>query len=122
MSDRFIGEMLVRRGCLSPDRLGEMEALQQEKGGRLVEHLLASKAVDEPTLLQNLAAELDVSFHRSPWTAECESLQKNNIPMLNRYTSDRRIALLYGVLNVVALLSALVIGLVHMIRPHPRVE
>jgi len=62
MNDLFIGEMLVRRGCLSEERLQEIVVQQKEKGGRLMEQLLTAKAVDEPTLLRNLAAELDLEY------------------------------------------------------------
>jgi len=61
-SDMFIGSILVEKGILSEERLEEISAIHREKGGSLMEHLLACRAVEEEFLLKSIAEELDLEF------------------------------------------------------------
>ena len=65
---RYVGEILVRRGALSPDRLEEMLGLAKEKGARLTDVLLAARAVEEEALVRALADELGL-----PWITKIDA-------------------------------------------------
>src|SRR5690606_15383178 len=62
MEQRYIGEILVRRGVLSAEKAEEMLATAQDKGVGLMAVLLATRAVDEPVLVKALADEIGMEF------------------------------------------------------------
>ena len=57
MEARYVGEILVRHGALTPEKLEEAIQLSQEKGAELTTLLVATNAVDEEGLVRALAAE-----------------------------------------------------------------
>ncbi|MCS6797115.1 MAG: type II secretion system ATPase GspE [Myxococcota bacterium] len=60
MSTPWVGEVLVRRGVVAPERLADCVAVARERGADLLDVLLATHALDERTLLGALAAEVGV--------------------------------------------------------------
>jgi general secretion pathway protein E len=60
--DNFIGEILVEHGVLRPEQLERAIAVRSEKGGSLVEALLAAEDVDERRLWSTVAGEMDMAF------------------------------------------------------------
>lgn len=59
---RFIGDILVRRGALSQSVLEELLATASEKGVTLQDVAVATRALDEETMLRALADELGLAF------------------------------------------------------------
>jgi type IV pilus assembly protein PilB len=72
-----LGQILVNRGLLHPDRLAEALADQQESGARLGMTLVRLGFVDEETLIRTLASQLKLPVARirgkrvSPDVLEC---------------------------------------------------
>lgn len=60
--DRFLGEVLVRHGLLSPERLEPLFELQREKGSDLIGLLVSGNIVDEVSLHRALADEAGLPF------------------------------------------------------------
>ncbi|MDJ0763742.1 MAG: type II secretion system ATPase GspE [Myxococcota bacterium] len=60
--DTFIGEILVERDIISPDRMDGLLALKAEKGGSFVELLLSSEAVNEKQLWTAVAEAMDIAY------------------------------------------------------------
>jgi general secretion pathway protein E len=60
IEERYIGEILVRQGALTPDRLEQALDLAREKGVRLKDVLASTNALDEESYLEALARELDL--------------------------------------------------------------
>jgi general secretion pathway protein E len=54
---RYVGEILVRHGALTPEKLEEAIQISQERGAQLTDLLVATNAVDEEGLVRALAAE-----------------------------------------------------------------
>jgi general secretion pathway protein E len=55
--EQFLGEILVRRGLLSPERLDGLIALQREKGASLVSLIVGTNAAEESQIAEALAQE-----------------------------------------------------------------
>jgi general secretion pathway protein E len=58
----FFGEVMLRRGVLSPERLDAVYAVQKERGGDLRELIINTNAADENAVAQALADEAGVPF------------------------------------------------------------
>lgn len=58
MQEQYLGEILLRRGALSEERLQKALGIAEEKGLRLQEVLVAIEAIDETALVKALADEL----------------------------------------------------------------
>jgi general secretion pathway protein E len=54
---RFLGEMLARRGAVAPERLELLYGVQREKGGDLVDLVVNANLTDEKTIARILADE-----------------------------------------------------------------
>ena len=61
-SEERLGEILVRRGALSPGALEEVLAQQSERGGRLGDLLLQQRAIGEKELLMALSDQLGIAM------------------------------------------------------------
>jgi general secretion pathway protein E len=59
---RFLGEILVRRGVVAADKLEPLYAVQREKGTGLLDLLVNSSATDVETIGRALAEEAQVPF------------------------------------------------------------
>ena len=59
---RFIGEILARRGVVAPSRLEELLAAQKEKGGSLVDLAVQTRAADEGAIGRALADECGFAY------------------------------------------------------------
>jgi general secretion pathway protein E len=59
--ERYIGEILVRQGALSAERLEQALEVAREKGVRLKDVLSSTQAVDEESYVEALARELGLS-------------------------------------------------------------
>jgi general secretion pathway protein E len=59
---RFLGEILARRGAVPADKLEAFYAIQKEKGTDLVDLLVNANATDEVRVAQALAAEAQLPF------------------------------------------------------------
>jgi general secretion pathway protein E len=60
MQERYIGEILVRQGALSADRLEQALEVVREKGVRLKDVLSSIHALDETAYVEAIARELDL--------------------------------------------------------------
>ncbi|WP_394821120.1 type II secretion system ATPase GspE [Pendulispora albinea] len=60
--ERFMGELLARRGVVPVERLEGLFAIQKEKGGSLVDLLIDSQITDEITVGRVLAEEAELPF------------------------------------------------------------
>ncbi|MGB5810095.1 MAG: type II secretion system protein GspE, partial [Polyangiales bacterium] len=72
LEQRYIGEILVRRGALEPDRLEEALANASERAVDLRDFLIASRAVEDDKLVRALADEVGMEF--------VEKIQTEQIP------------------------------------------
>jgi general secretion pathway protein E len=59
---RFIGEILARRGLVAPDRLESLYAIQREKGADLVDLLINGNIAEEQAIAKVLAEEAQLPF------------------------------------------------------------
>ena len=59
---RFLGEILARRGVVPFERLEGLYEIQREKGGELVDLIVTAQLADEKSIAQALAAEAQVPF------------------------------------------------------------
>jgi general secretion pathway protein E len=66
---RYVGEILVRRGALAPERLEDALALARERNAPLQDVLVATRAVDEVALVRALAEEVGLPFREKLDTA-----------------------------------------------------
>ncbi len=62
MDEAYLGEILVRRGVVAADRIEEALRIADEKGARLSDVLLASRAADEVQIARALAEEAGLPF------------------------------------------------------------
>ncbi|HEY2517597.1 MAG TPA: type II secretion system ATPase GspE [Polyangiaceae bacterium] len=62
---RFLGEILVRRGVLPADRIEALYAVQRERDTDLIDLAVNSNAADEVDIAKALAAEADLPFIES---------------------------------------------------------
>ena len=62
---RFLGEVLARRGIVPFDRLEPLFAVQREKGGELADLIVGANLADEKSIAAALAAEAEVPFVES---------------------------------------------------------
>jgi general secretion pathway protein E len=60
MEERFVGEILVRQGALSPERLEQALAIVSERGARLKDVLTGSHILEETAYVEALAREFDL--------------------------------------------------------------
>ncbi len=62
MEQRYVGEILVRRGALTPEGLEQALSVAQEKSSRLTDVLLATRVIEEVQLVRALADEMGLTF------------------------------------------------------------
>jgi general secretion pathway protein E len=60
IEERYIGEILVRQGALSPDRLEQALDIVREKGVRLRDVLSSTQALDDGSFIEAVARELGI--------------------------------------------------------------
>ena len=65
MEARYVGEILVRQGALSPEGLEQALGTAESRGAALTDVLLATNAVDEEKLVRALAAEMGMEVRAS---------------------------------------------------------
>lgn len=59
---QYLGEILVRRGIITPERLETLFETQKERGQPLTELIVSSNVADEATIARALADEVGVGF------------------------------------------------------------
>jgi general secretion pathway protein E len=59
---RFLGEMLARKGAVPPERLELLYGVQREKGGDLVDLVVNANLTDEKTIARILAEEAQLAL------------------------------------------------------------
>ena len=62
MEQRYVGEILVRRGALTPEGLEQALTVAREKSSKLTDVLLATRVVEESRLIRALAEEMGLTF------------------------------------------------------------
>jgi len=62
MEQRYVGEILVRRGALTPEGLEQALNVAREKSTGLTDVLLATRVVEETQLVRALADEMGITF------------------------------------------------------------
>src|SRR5688572_6694263 len=58
MEERFVGEILVRQGALSPERLEQALTIVSERGAKLKDVLAGSHILEEAAYVEALARDL----------------------------------------------------------------
>ena len=81
MEERYIGEILVKQGALSQERLEQALALAQEKGARLHDVLTAASVLDEATYLEALARELGLEVVKRIQTDQVPAELISRVPI-----------------------------------------
>src|SRR5450755_4775283 len=62
VEQRFLGDLLARRGVVQADRLEALYAIQREKGVDLIDLLVNTNAADEQTIARVLSEEAQVPY------------------------------------------------------------
>ena len=62
MEQRYVGEILVRRGALPAEKLEEVLSLASERNTRLTDVLVAARVVEETAVVRALADEVGLPF------------------------------------------------------------
>jgi general secretion pathway protein E len=62
MEQAYLGEILVRRGVVPADRVEEALRVAEERGARLADVLLATRAAEESAIARALADEAGLPF------------------------------------------------------------
>lgn len=80
--DTFVGEILVERGVVPPEKMEELLNQKTEKGGgSLVDMLISSETVGESELWTAVAEELDIEFREKIQTDEVDTALVAEIPI-----------------------------------------
>ncbi|MCL2448844.1 MAG: type II secretion system protein GspE, partial [Polyangiaceae bacterium] len=69
---RYLGELLARRGVVPPDKLEGLWAVQRERGTELLDLVVNTSVVDEMTLARALAEEAQLPL--------VERIDPNEVP------------------------------------------
>ncbi len=78
---RFLGELLARRGIVAADKLESLWAMQRERGIDLLDLLVNTSAVDEVALARVLAEEAQVPFVERIDPAEIVTSVATRVPI-----------------------------------------
>jgi general secretion pathway protein E len=81
MEQRYLGEILSRRGVVPEARMQELLAAQREKGGSLVDLAVASRAADEGSIAKALADECGLPFIDKLDVARIETNVATRLPI-----------------------------------------
>jgi len=81
MEQRYVGEILVRRGALTPEGLEQALGVARDKSSRLTDVLLATRVVDEARLVRALADEVGLDFREKIETAGVSAELLERIPI-----------------------------------------
>jgi general secretion pathway protein E len=78
---RFLGELLVRRGVVTADKLEPLWAIQRERGAELLDLLVNASLVDELTLAKALAEEAQLPLVERIDPAEVPTALATRVPI-----------------------------------------
>jgi len=78
---RFLGELLARRGVLPADKLDALWAVQRERGTELLDLIVNTSLVDEIALARVLADEAQVPFVENLDPAEIPTALATRVPI-----------------------------------------
>jgi len=78
---RFLGEILARRGVIPADKLEAMFAVQRERGTDLIDLIVNTTAVDELTIAKVLAEEAQLSLVERIDPAEIMTALATRVPI-----------------------------------------
>jgi general secretion pathway protein E len=78
---RFLGELLARRGVVSLDKLDALWAIQRERGVELLDLLVNTNVVDEVVLARALADEAELPLVERVDPAEVPTLLATRVPI-----------------------------------------
>lgn len=78
---RFLGDILLRRGVVAADRLETLYLIQKEKGSDLVDLLVTSNTADEVTIGRALAEEAELSFTPTVDPAQVPTALATRVPI-----------------------------------------
>ena len=76
-----IGEILLAHTAITPEKLAEALAAQQERGGRLGEVLVSLKSCSEEQVLKALAAQLELPYQMRVGTEEVSQELVAKVPI-----------------------------------------
>ena len=79
--ERYIGEILVRRGALDPEKLEDALKVAQERSIGLCDFLVATRSVEEDKVVRALADELGMEFVESIATDEIPEELVDTVPI-----------------------------------------
>jgi general secretion pathway protein E len=78
---RFLGELLARRGLVTADKLESLWAVQRERGADLLDLIINSNVVDELALARTLAEEAQLPFVERIDPAEIVTSVATRVPI-----------------------------------------
>jgi general secretion pathway protein E len=81
VEQRFLGELLVRRGAIAADKLEALWVVQRERGTDLLDLLVHSNAVDEMVLARALAEEAQLGVTERIDPAEVVTALATRVPI-----------------------------------------
>ncbi len=81
MEQRYVGEILVRRGALTPEGLEQALTVAREKSSKLTDVLLATRVVEESRLIRALAEEMGLTFREKIETTGVSAELLERIPI-----------------------------------------
>ncbi|MFI5297425.1 MAG: type II secretion system ATPase GspE [Polyangiales bacterium] len=81
MEQRYLGDLLVRRGAVPADKLEELLTTQREKGGSLLDLAVTTRMSEESTVGRALAAECGLPFIDTIDLAQIDSSCATRLPI-----------------------------------------
>jgi general secretion pathway protein E len=89
---RWLGEMLVRRGVLSLDRLEGLLAIQRERGAELRDLVVSQQVADDRQIAKALAEEMGLGYLERIDVAAIPTAPATRLPI--SYSKSRRVLVL----------------------------
>ncbi|MGH7283590.1 MAG: type II secretion system protein GspE, partial [Polyangiaceae bacterium] len=78
---RFIGDLLLRRGLVTEDRMETLYVTQKEKGGDIVDLIAAARLTDENTIARVLAEEAERPYIEQIETDKIATALATRVPI-----------------------------------------
>jgi len=87
-AQEYIGEVLVRRGVVPPERLAPLYETMKERGQALTDLLVSTNVTDEAKIAQALADECGVSLCPRSTPTRCRSISSASCHHVRQAAQD----------------------------------
>ena len=78
---RFLGDLLLRRGLVTEDRMETLYATQKEKGGDIVDLIVSARLAEETAIARALAEEAERPYVESIETEKIATALATRVPI-----------------------------------------